>query len=80
MSHKIITYSDFVKKNFVFKSTSTYSPNSEYAKFMSGLFSWTQTGNNAHDDAPDSIAMLAQLVQDISMNSIKFLSRKALQI
>lgn len=77
---KIITYSDFVKKNFVFKSPSLYSPNGEYAQFMKGLLTWTQTGNNAHDDAPDSIAMLAQLIQDISMNSVKILNRKVLQI
>lgn len=77
---KIITYSDFVKKNFVFRYPSTYSQNSEYAKFMRGLLTWTQTGNNEHDDAPDSIAMLAQLVQDLTKNSVKILNRRDLRI
>lgn len=75
---KIITYSDFVKKYFIFKHPSLYSPNSEYAKFMKDLLSWTQMGTNKHDDAPDCIAMLAQLVQDITGNSIKFLDRRKL--
>lgn len=75
---KIITYSDFVKKQFVFRDKSTYSPNSEYAKFMKDVLSWTQTGNNKHDDSVDSLAMLAQLVQDITGNSIKILDRRKL--
>ena len=58
---KIITYSDYIKKHFVFKDKSKYSPNSEYAKFMKDLLSWTQTGKNPHDDAPDSIAMLGTI-------------------
>lgn len=77
---KIITYSDYVMKHFVFKDPSTYSPNSEYAKFMQDLFKWTQTGKTKHDDAPDVIAMLAQLAQDLSGNAIKILDRRRLGI
>lgn len=75
---KIITYSDFVKKQFVFRHPSTYKPNSEYGKFMKDVFAFTQTGTSPHDDAPDSLAMLAQLVQDISGNAIKILDRRSL--
>lgn len=77
---KIITYSDFVIKQFVFKDPSQYSPNSEYAKFMKALLSWTQTGKNKHDDAPDAIAMMAQLVQDLQGNAVKILDRKRLRL
>ena len=77
---KIITYSDYVKKYFVFKDKSQYSPNSEYAKFMQDVFSWTQTGNNKFDDAPDSLAMLANLHQDMTNNSVKILNRRELRI
>jgi predicted phage terminase large subunit-like protein len=77
---KIITYADYVVKNFVFKDPSTYSPNSEYALFMRDLFSWTQKGNNKHDDAPDAIAMLAQMVQNLNGNAVKFLDRKKLRL
>lgn len=75
---KIITYSDYVKKYFIFKDPSTYSKNSEYAKFMGDIFKWTQTGKNKHDDAPDSISMLAELTQGLNGNAIKILNRRAL--
>lgn len=78
---KIITYSDFVMKQFVFKDKSKYSPNSDYAKFMKDLFRWTQTGGNKQvDDAPDSLAMLAQLFQELSGNSVKIMNRRKLGI
>ena len=75
---KIITYADFVTKKFIFKDPSMYEPNSEYAKFMNGIFTWTQTGKNRWDDAPDSIAMLAQLVQDMQVSRIKVVNRREL--
>lgn len=77
---KIITYSDFVQKKFIFKDKSTYSPHSDYAKFMKDVFRWTQSGKNEFDDAPDSLAMLAQLVQDVQGNSIKVIDRRSLGI
>lgn len=77
---KIVTYSDFIKKHFIFKASSTYSKRSEYAKFMSDVYKFTQTGNNKHDDCVDSLAMLAQLYQDLSGLSIKILKRKELGI
>lgn len=75
---KIISYADFVVKQFVFKDPSKYSPNSEYAAYMKAILSWTQTGKNKHDDAPDSIAMLAQMVQDLQGNKVKVLDRRRL--
>ena len=75
---KIITYADYVKKNFVFRDKSTYAPTSEYAQFMKNMFSWSQTTKTQIDDAPDSMAMLAQLVQDLKGNSIKIIDRKLL--
>jgi len=75
---KIITYSDYAKKHFVFRDKSTYSPNSEYAKFIKALTSWTQSGKNEHDDAPDAVAMLAQLHQELSGFAIKIIDRRTL--
>jgi predicted phage terminase large subunit-like protein len=77
---KIITYSDFVKKHFVFKDPSQYSPNGDYARFMKDVFAWTQMGRNKWDDAPDSLAMLAQLVQELQGNSVKIIDRRKLGI
>ena len=47
---------------------------------MRSLTTWTQRGNNKFDDGPDSIAMLAQLYQDLSGMSIKILNRRELGI
>ena len=75
---KIITYSDYVKKYFIFKDPSTYSPNSEYARAMQNMLTWTQMGKNKFDDAPDGVAMLAQLKEDMSNNGVKILDRRKL--
>lgn len=75
---KIITYSDVVKKQFIFKDKSKYNRKSEYARFMKDTLSWTQSGKNPFDDAPDSLAMLAQLMQDMQGSSVKILDRRKL--
>lgn len=75
---KIISYSDFVKKYFIFKDKSLYTQNSEYAYFMRDVLAWTQTGKNKHDDAPDVLAMGAQLIGDLSSSSIKIIDRRTL--
>lgn len=77
---KIITYSDFVKKNFYFKDKSCYTINSEYYKFMQELLKFSQTGKNKHDDAPDAVAMLAEMIEGFRRAEVKILSRKDLRI
>ena len=77
---KIITYSDFIKKKFIFKEKSSYSSTSDYGKFMTDVFRWTQTGKNRFDDAPDSLAMLAQLIQDLQGHQVRIIDRKTLGI
>ena len=37
--------------------------NAEYRKFMNNLYSFTMTGKNKHDDAPDSLASLSVFLQ-----------------
>lgn len=73
---RIVTYSDFVKKNFRFWHKTRYAPSSEYGKFMSELFRYTQTGKNLHDDAADSIAMLASKIDRMATKKIKILDRR----
>ena len=73
---KIITESDFVKKNFIFLHKS--KQNAEYKRFMQNLLSFTVIGKAKYDDAPDAIAMLSQLFKELSMLSVKFIDRKSL--
>ena len=47
---------------------------------MREVLSFTQTGKNAHDDAPDALAMLAQLVQELQGCTVKILDRRLLGI
>lgn len=75
---RIITYSDFVKKNFYFRKG--YKDNTEYGRFMKEVLSFTQTGKNLHDDAVDSLSMLANKLDRMRMGKIKFFSRKDLGI
>lgn len=73
---KIVTESDYVKKHFIFLHKS--KQNSEYKRFMQNLLGFTVTGKVKHDDAPDSVAMLSQLVKDLSGLSTKIIDRKNL--
>lgn len=73
---KIVTESDYVKKHFIFLHKS--KQNREYKRFMQNLLGFTVTGKVKHDDAPDGVAMLSQLVKDLSGLSIKIIDRKSL--
>lgn len=53
---RIIQYAPDIK-NFYFVDAKHSSP--EYRKFMQQVTLFTQMGKNPHDDAPDSLAMLA---------------------
>ena len=73
---KIVTESDYIKKHFIFLHKS--KQNTEYKRFMQNLLGFTVTGKVKHDDAPDGVAMLSQLVKDLSGLSIKIIDRKSL--
>ena len=73
---KIVTESDYVKKHFIFLHKTKQDV--EYKRFMGNLLGFTVTGKVKHDDAPDGIAMLSQLVKDLSGLSVKIIDRKSL--
>ena len=50
--------SDTIIKKFYFKDPSTYERGSQYWNFMKELTTYTRSGKVAHDDAPDSLALL----------------------
>ena len=59
---KIIVNSSYIKDKCYFKSKERQDR--EYKAFMAALCSYTHIGKNAHDDAPDSLAMFADLMQN----------------
>ena len=64
---KIIMASPFVKEHFLFKDQ-TVMKDKEYRSFMNNVCGWTMSGKNKHDDGPDSLAMLADYVQNFAMS------------
>ena len=64
---KIIMASPFVKEHFLFKDQNVIK-DKEYWSFMNNVCGWTMSGKNKHDDGPDSLAMLADYVQNFAMS------------
>lgn len=56
---KIIVNSPWVIQHVLFKHPDCYEVKSDYGQFMSWLCAYSQLAKNAHDDAPDMVAMLA---------------------
>ncbi len=77
---KIITESDFIKKHFVFLDESKLQDgkHEEYKAFMRNLLEFTITGKVKHDDAPDALSMLSQLVKDLSGMDVRIIDRRSL--
>ena len=62
---KIVMASPYVKEHMLFKDQSVIK-DKEYRAFMNNVCSWTMTGKAKHDDGPDSLAMLADYVQNLT--------------
>lgn len=50
-------------KEFYFLDKSLYKPESPYGRFMKETCSFNVNGKNKHDDAPDSLAMIASMIR-----------------
>ena len=48
-----------IKKQMVFPKRDMYGINTDMGKFMDNLTTYNSSGNNANDDAPDSLGMMA---------------------
>lgn len=68
---RIIQNSPEIRK-FYFIDDKNASP--EYRAFMREVTSFTQTGKNRHDDAPDSLAMLVDFLQN-GINKVEAVKR-----
>ena len=61
---KILVNSDYISKHFYFLHPSQYKPKSDYGLFMGNVTTYTTRTKVAHDDGPDSLAMMAEYVQN----------------
>lgn len=67
--------SDGIKARFWFKHPSTYDKKSQYADFMKNVTTFTRTGKVAHDDAPDSLAMMENGIRSLHGGGVEVLKR-----
>lgn len=72
---RIIMKAGWVKKHCVFLDESEYAKGSDYWRFMKALTRYKREGDNAHDDAPDGMTILAEFAESIGLN-VKKSSRK----
>ena len=61
---KILVNSDYIAKHFYFLHPSQYKPKSDYGLFMGNVTTYTTRAKVAHDDGIDSLAMMAEYVQN----------------
>lgn len=61
---KILVNSDYISKHFYFLHPSQYKPKSDYGLFLANVTTYTTRAKVAHDDGPDSLAMMAEYVQN----------------
>jgi predicted phage terminase large subunit-like protein len=60
---RIVQMAYFIRQNFVFRND--YAAGSNYDIAMKELYAYTKNGKAKHDDAPDSLALLCAMVQDL---------------
>ena len=65
---RIIMAAGMVKQNFLFKDDSVFTK--EYRTAMNMLTGYTMSGKNKHDDVPDAMSMLTDLIQGYEMNTV----------
>lgn len=61
---KILVNSDYIAKHFYFLHPSQYKAKSDYGMFMANVTTYTTRAKVPHDDGIDSLAMMAEYVQN----------------
>lgn len=61
---KILVNSNYIINHFYFLHPSQYKPKSDYGLFMENVTTYTTRAKVAHDDGPDSLAMMSEYVQN----------------
>lgn len=72
---RIIMKAGWIKKHCVFLDESEYAKGSDYWRFMRALTMYKREGDNAHDDAPDGMTILAEFAESLGLK-IKATTRK----
>lgn len=63
---RIEVESDYILKHFYFLDKSLYKPNDEYGMMIKELCTYTRNGKVPHDDSPDAMAQLSEMIRNIA--------------
>lgn len=72
---KIIVASDNIRNHFWFRNPNYLDSGSEYAQFLRNLWSYSQVSKNQHDDAPDAVAMLENMIGALTAGKVQVFKR-----
>lgn len=72
---KIIVASDNIRNHFWFRNPNYLDNGSEYAQFLRNLWSYSQVSKNQHDDAPDAVAMLENMIGALTAGKVQVFKR-----
>lgn len=72
---RIEVESDYILKHFYFLDKSLYKPNDEYGLFMKELCTYTRSGRVPHDDSPDSVAALSEMIRTLGGGKVEVMRR-----
>ena len=64
---RIIMKAGWIKKHCVFLDESEYTKGSDYGRFMKSFTNYKREGDNAHDDAPDGMTILAEFAESLGL-------------
>lgn len=64
---RILMKSGWIKKHCAFLDETEYEKGSDYERFMKSLTSYKKEGGNKHDDAPDSMTILAEFIEEMGL-------------
>ena len=71
---RIIMAVPHIKANFYFKNPDGHK-NPQYARYIRKLTSYSATGRNKHDDAPDATAQLSELIRRLTTVAVTAFKR-----
>lgn len=72
---KIILASDNIRNHFWFKNPNYLSNASEYAHFLRDTWSYSQVSRNQHDDSVDSLAMMENMIANLTAGKVTAFKR-----
>lgn len=67
--------SDGIMKHFYFKDKSLYTPASQYGQMMRELVTYTRSGKVPHDDSPDGMSLLENIIREMTYGKIQVMHR-----